>query len=105
MAATVYCDLCARAVFWNPMIPLSHFAAGFGSIFLGLVKKIALFWALAPRSGETQVVRVCAGGAVFLAIARRSCCVFHVLVLLCFGIACVSHFHVFSIFRQSHMVR
>jgi len=51
-----------------------------------------------PRSGEAQVVRVCAGGAVFLAIARRSCCVFHVLVLLCFGIACVSHFHVFSIF-------
>ena len=37
MAATVYCDLCARAVFWNPMIPLSHFAAGFGSISLGLV--------------------------------------------------------------------
>ena len=37
MAATVYCDVCARAVFWNPMIPLSHFAAGFGSISLGLV--------------------------------------------------------------------
>jgi hypothetical protein len=49
-----------------------------------------------PRSGEAQVVRVCAGGAVFLAIARRSCCVFHVLVLLCFGIACV--FRIFMYF-------